>query len=126
MSRRVLLVEHDPDLSQIYSEVMEKSGFVIKRSRGAQHSITLLDEWEADVIVLDLGLPGNSGIEVLHELQSYDDWSSIPVIALTNVRPEHYPLDDADWADYGVHTVLYRPTIRPADLVSLVLGIKGS
>lgn len=123
MSQRVLIIEHDPQLSSLYAHAFERAGFVIKRVRDAQKAVEVLDSWIADVLLLDLGLPGHSGIEVLHELQSYDDWSEVPVVALTNVQPEHYPIDSETWLKYGVQKVLYRPSVRPSDLAVVLKQI---
>ena len=117
---KVLIVEHDPRLSDLYSHAFERAGFETKKARSAQDCVTLLDDWMADILVLDLGLPGHSGFEVLHELHSYDDWDDVPVVALTNVQPEHYPITDKTWKKYGVQKVLYRPSLRPHELAVLI------
>ena len=118
--KKVLLIEHDPDLSDLYQHALVEAGFTVKVARTAQESVIALDDWPAHAVLLDLGLPDNSGIEVLHELQSYDDWGGLPVVALTNVRPEHYPMSPEAWADYGVKRVLYRPQVRPRKLAALL------
>lgn len=114
--KRVLVIEHDPRLSSLYTQALERVAFEVHRARDAQTAVELLDTTQADVIVLDLGLPGHSGFEVLHELQSYDDWHAVPVVALTNVQPEHYPITKKTWRRYGVVEVLYRPDVRPHEL----------
>ncbi len=122
-SCRVMIVEHDPDLSDLYSEVLQRAGMDVRRTRDAQDCVTVLDEWQADALVLDLDLHGHSGFEILHELQSYDDLSKLPVIAISNVQPEHFPLSESAWQAYGVHHVLYRPTTRPQQLLSLIKNL---
>jgi two-component system, OmpR family, phosphate regulon response regulator PhoB len=76
----VLVVDDDPDIRSVLREVLPDNGFlVIEASTGSQAK-ALLTQHEPDVILLDLGLPDMSGLDVLTELTT---GSAIPVIVLS-------------------------------------------
>ncbi len=122
MSKRILLVEHDSQLKELYEDVLKKANFEVKSSRSAQDSVELLDDWRADAAVVDVGLPGHGGWEVVHELLSYDDWQNIPIILLTNTDRDQFQLGESQWQEYGIVDVLYKPNTTPRLLAEALKG----
>ena len=60
----------------------------IEVARDGEQAVEYIDRWKAGdappvFILLDLKLPKKSGLEVLREIKSYDEYASIPVIVLT-------------------------------------------
>jgi CheY-like chemotaxis protein len=85
-----------------------------------QEAIDILDETKADLIVLDMFLPGGNGLQFLHELKSYDDTSNIPVI-VCSANPGSF--NKKSLAAYGVLTVLSKATLTPAVLRQSVADV---
>lgn len=112
---RVLLIEDDLFLLELYRQALTLAGFVVQAAQDAQTGLDLLDEYGADVLVLDLLLPAHGGIEALHELQSHSDWQAIPVVVLSSIP--HKRFMKSDMAQLGVKHYLYKPDTTPADLV---------
>lgn len=77
----VLLVEDDDDLAGRVERGLRQAGFVIERAKDGHDGLELALQPQMDIIVLDLGLPGKSGIEVLREIRSRG--ISTPVLVLT-------------------------------------------
>lgn len=78
---KALIVEDDPVLSQQLAQAMQDAGFVIDRARDGSEGEFLGSTETYDVAVLDLGLPGLSGIEVLTRWR--DQGIAMPVLILT-------------------------------------------
>ncbi|MCU7815895.1 MAG: response regulator transcription factor [Candidatus Thiodiazotropha sp. (ex Lucinoma kastoroae)] len=78
---RLLLVEDDELLSTSLRHDLEQQGFAVDLAKEGVEAEFMGDEMAYDLIVLDLGLPSRSGIEVLQNWRSRDNHT--PVIILT-------------------------------------------
>ncbi len=78
---RVLLVEDEHSLGQSLSRALERSGFDVEWSDDGRLAEMSLAESSFDAVILDLGLPGKSGHQVLQSLRSRD--RQLPVLVLT-------------------------------------------
>jgi DNA-binding response OmpR family regulator len=77
----VMMVEDDPDDRQIYGTILCYNGFDVVLVPNGSGALRSLDLYHPDLIVLDLGLPDASGIEVCRELSR--EVPGVPVIALS-------------------------------------------
>ncbi len=77
----ILLVEDDDELASRLARGLGQAGFVIERASDGHDGLELALQPQMDVIVLDLGLPGKSGLEVLREIRSRG--ITTPVLVLT-------------------------------------------
>lgn len=78
---RLLVVEDDIMIGENLQKALRKEGFVVNWVQdGETASMTLKDE-PYDLVILDLGLPGRSGLDVLNRLRQ--DGDDIPVLILT-------------------------------------------
>jgi DNA-binding response OmpR family regulator len=78
---RILIAEDEPRLASFLEKGLRANGFVTAiAADGAKASLMALDD-EFDLLVLDLGLPGKDGTDVLRELRA--SGQRMPVIILT-------------------------------------------
>lgn len=116
----ILLIEDEPWLGELYAQLL-----------GAEHDVTWLrdgydamvciDQKQPDIIVLDVLLPWASGVQLLHELVSYDDTARIPVILFSAVLPDD--LDAETLRAYGVVAALDKTTVKPAQVLKAINGV---
>lgn len=78
---RVLLVEDDELLGSAVVAGLEQAGYTVDWLRDGEHAANALRDEEPELLVLDLGLPGKDGLEVLRELRARD--SVLPILLLT-------------------------------------------
>jgi two-component system OmpR family response regulator len=78
---RILLVEDDPALASSLNQGLGQMGFVVELSQDGGEADAILSVRKFDAVVLDLGLPGLSGMEVLKRLRKRG--SALPVLILT-------------------------------------------
>lgn len=116
----VLIVEDDLWLAEQFERTLVREGFSVRRTSNGHVAIELVDELMPKVMLLDLLLPGSTGIALLHELQSYQDTGEIPVILCTNLAST-LKLDDL--RPYGVRRLLDKTTMHPDDIVAAVRGV---
>ena len=82
MRRSVLIVEDDLTLAGNLYIYLEAQGFMPDVAYDGYGALTLLESRRFDVVVLDLGLPGMDGIQVLHVMRERLA-SGVPVLVLT-------------------------------------------
>ncbi len=88
---RLLLVEDDKQLSQTLSQKLKKEGFAIDVSDNGIDAEFMGDEEPYDIIILDLGLPQRSGLEVLKNWRKKEN--KVAVIVLTARDAWHERVD---------------------------------
>jgi len=80
---RVLLVEDDPRMPELLGVLLHEDQITLSSAADAPAALRLIREAPVDLILLDLGLPGMNGFELLRQLKSSSATDSIPVIVLT-------------------------------------------
>jgi two-component system OmpR family response regulator len=78
---RILLVEDDPALASSLNQGLRQMGFAVDLSQDGGEADAILSVRKFDAVVLDLGLPGLSGMEVLRRLRKRG--ATLPVLILT-------------------------------------------
>ncbi len=77
---RILVVEDEETLAEAISFLLSKEGFDVVVAASGPEAIEVFDKSGADLILLDLMLPGLSGTEVCRQIRTN---SSVPIIMLT-------------------------------------------
>ena len=78
---RVLVVDDDPDVRSVLERALERDGHVVACATDLSSARAALAAHETDVIVLDLGLPDGSGVELCRTLRA--ERETIPVLVVT-------------------------------------------
>jgi CheY-like chemotaxis protein len=81
---RLLLVDDDDALAEMYALQLTASGFHVTTARSGAEALQLVVDVVPDLIYLDLGLPGMTGLEVLERLRRAPRTAEVPVVILTN------------------------------------------
>jgi DNA-binding response OmpR family regulator len=76
----VLVIEDDPDIGHLVCLRLDRAGYATKHASDGQTGLRLLHEHHPDLILLDIGLPGIDGWQVLERIR---DISDIPVIIVS-------------------------------------------
>jgi two-component system response regulator AtoC len=80
-TNRIYIVEDDELLSLVLFEGFRKEGYEVARDSGLQDVIERLEESGPDLVLLDVNLPHNSGLQILKELKAKN--TRYPVIMIT-------------------------------------------
>ena len=67
MSKSILIVDDDAQIRQLVARFLRTSGFTVHTARDGEEMNARLAESHVDLIVLDLMLPGRSGLELCRE-----------------------------------------------------------
>lgn len=77
----VLVVDDEPQIRQIVTKYLEKEGYTVRAAADGDQALAMLAVKRADLILLDLMLPGTDGLTVLKRLRA--DGDQVPVIVLS-------------------------------------------
>ena len=83
LEKTVLVVEDDPWTRTVLTELLADEGYRVMRAASGIQALQLARSHSPDVIVLDLNLPGKSGLEVLRALRANEQTATIPVIVVS-------------------------------------------
>jgi CheY-like chemotaxis protein/nitrogen-specific signal transduction histidine kinase/HPt (histidine-containing phosphotransfer) domain-containing protein len=116
---QVLLVEDDPRLPELLAGLLHDDHIALASARNAASALAVVREQHFDLILLDLGLPGVNGFEVLRQLKESPETQSIPVIVLTawNATTDKlraFELGAADYLTKPFETAELRARLRAA------------
>lgn len=78
---RVLLVEDDPMIGEAIQSALKDAAYAADWVKNGQTALTTLACQPYDLVLLDLGLPGNDGLEVLRSIRARDN--PVPLIIIT-------------------------------------------
>jgi two-component system OmpR family response regulator len=79
---RILVAEDDPNLAEGLLRSLRQSGYAVDSVTNGEEADAALEANEFDLLILDIGLPKKSGLEVLRRLRSRN--SPLPVLILTS------------------------------------------
>ncbi|MBK8294186.1 MAG: response regulator transcription factor [Solirubrobacterales bacterium] len=77
----VLVVDDDPGIREALDRALRLEGFAVSTSEDGEDAVAAVERDRPHVMVLDLGLPGISGIEVIHRLRA--DGHDLPICVLS-------------------------------------------
>ena len=117
MSGRVLVVDDDPGILDVVSYALESEGFDVARAEDGEEALRRAQREKFDLLVLDVMLPGLSGMEVCRRLRA--DENAVPILMLTARDAE---LDRVLGLEIGADDYVPKP-FSTAELLSRVRAI---
>jgi len=115
----VLIVEPSKDLALIIAQALARHERSSVIAQTAQAGIEQADQKPPRLIILELLMPKHNGLEFIHELRSYPEWQSIPIIIYSQMPPEDLHTTDKILNDMGIVEHLYKPTASLEKLVKI-------
>jgi signal transduction histidine kinase/ActR/RegA family two-component response regulator len=118
---RILVVDDEPDARDILSAILGDAGAEVAAAGSARQAFDLIDQWGPDVLVSDIGMPGEDGYDLIRKVRALpaENRGQIPAIALTAFARTQDRLKILS-AGYQMH--LGKP-IEPIELVTIVASV---
>jgi two-component system phosphate regulon response regulator PhoB len=85
----ILIIEDEPDINELLSITLLKNDYAVTKVFDGEKGLKIAREISPDLILLDLMLPGISGLDVCKLLKSEQETSFIKIIILTALSQEH-------------------------------------
>lgn len=116
---RILVVEDDAATRDVVSLALSRAGHVVKGAPSAEEGLPMLRRESFDLVILDIGLPGMSGLDACSRIKSDPATSRTPVIMLT---VEGRWDSKVRGLDAGADDYVIKPA-RPAELLARVQAV---
>jgi DNA-binding response OmpR family regulator len=113
---KILICDNERPLRSLVRGALALGDYEIAEARDGDESVEVAREFEPDLIVLDVMMPGRTGFEVLEELRTDARFAETPVVLLT-ARTQAADREAADSA--GADRFLPKP-FSPLELLSIV------
>jgi len=117
--KRILLIEDDPMLVEMYREKLKMEGFRVATVGDGKKAIARVKQG-ADLILLDILMPGMNGFEVLKKIKADEQIKEIPVIVLTNIGTELTDNDKNLAISLGATDFMIKSLNTPEDVVERI------
>ena len=115
-AKKILMVDDD-DLVQIaVSELLRTRGYDVTTASSGFDALKILADQRFDLFLLDVIMPGMSGLELCYKIREMDELVDVPVIMLTAKSADE---DRRAGMDAGANVFLPKP-ISPDRLLQLV------
>jgi two-component system alkaline phosphatase synthesis response regulator PhoP len=83
MSKKVLIVDDEPNILELIEYNLKKEGYDIIRASTGEETVAILENIKPDIVLLNQMLPGIDGLMVLKKIRANDMLSDMPVILVT-------------------------------------------
>ena len=111
---RVLLVEDDGALNEVFSLMLDKLGYRVETAFNGQEALVKIAAHKPDLILLDLLMPIMDGKEFLRR---FPDTASVPVIVFSNLDTKS---EVKDVMDLGARRYMLKAWVTPSEMLKLI------
>lgn len=119
MSELVMVIEDEKEIRDLVRYNLERAGFRVSALSGGEDVLERVFASRPDLLVLDLMLPGMSGLEILREVRSEPATRDLPVIVLTARAAE---MDRLLGFEHGADDYLTKP-FSPRELEARIRAL---
>ncbi|MEX0340214.1 MAG: response regulator transcription factor [Arenibacterium sp.] len=83
MGRKVLLIEDEPNIIEAVRFLLVREGWDVAAHCDGEDAVDVVLAQRPDLVILDMMLPGRSGMDILRDLRGLSDLKGLPVLMLT-------------------------------------------
>ncbi len=120
--KKILLIEDDPIVANVYRNKLAVEGYQTETAADGEAGLKLLHSFQPQVIILDLMLPGVSGVDVIKKIRSEADFAKTPIVVFSNTYLTN--LIQEAWRA-GANKCLSKSTCTPKDMLDIVRSLVG-
>jgi two-component system alkaline phosphatase synthesis response regulator PhoP len=120
--KRILIIEDEKILSEMYRFKLNKEGFEVMSAIEVDEGIELAKKNKPDLVVLDMLLPKESGINYLIKVKLIEDLKDIPVLVLSNFDDNE---TRAQAFNNGAKDYLIKSNHDPKEIVDKIKELLG-
>ncbi len=103
---QILLVEDESDIQLLIHTILTSNGFEVIKASSGEEGLILASKMKPDLIIMDIVMPGLSGLEVCRLLKSKNETKKTPVMMVTALNRE---VDRKYAEDYGADGYVVKP-----------------
>ena len=115
--KKILIIEDDQIVANVYRNKLAVEGYKVEVAVDGESGLRVMRTFQPNAIILDLMLPGISGVDVIKEIRSEPDFAKIPIIVFSNTYLTNI-IQDA-WRA-GANKCLSKSSCTPKDVIEVV------
>ena len=120
--KKILLIEDDQVVANVYRNKLAVEGYTAEVALDGETGLKVLLTFKPDLILLDLMLPGMTGVDVIKVVRSEEEFAKIPIIVFSNTYLTNL-IQDA-WRA-GANKCLSKSNCTPKDVIEVVRNAIG-
>ena len=117
MSKKVLIVEDDRLIGEIYRQRLSRAGYEVEVAMSGQKALDRLPEFRPDALLVDLMLPQMNGIALMKRIRALPEFKDVPIIVSTNAFLGEMIKDSIE---AGATKVFNKSTLTPPLLLEVL------
>jgi two-component system alkaline phosphatase synthesis response regulator PhoP len=117
--QKILVVEDDPDIRELVKYNLEQDGFSVEEAADGAEALERIKRRSPDLMVLDLMLPGVSGLEICQRVRSVKETAALPILVLTAKGAE---VDRVLGLEMGADDYVVKP-FSPREVMARIKGL---
>jgi CheY-like chemotaxis protein len=115
--KKILIIEDNQIVANVYRNKLAVEGYQVEIALDGENGLKVMRTFQPDMIVLDLMLPQMSGVDVIKQIRSEDDFSRLPIIVFSNTYLTN--LIQEAWKA-GATKCLSKASCSPKEVLELV------
>ncbi len=101
MSKKVLVVDDDPDMRLFSTTVLEENGYLPLEASDGEEGKDVVRKEKPDLVILDILMPRESGVRLYREIKTDKDLKHIPVIILSGIAERSFLRSQKALTEFG-------------------------
>jgi twitching motility two-component system response regulator PilH len=130
MSKKVLVVDDDPDVRLFSVTVLEENGYTPLEAEDGESGIKMIKEEKPDLVILDVLMPRQSGVRLYRELKTSRALKNVKVIVLSGIAKKTFLRSQKALTEFGGAEIpepeiyLEKP-VEPDELAEVIKKVLG-
>ena len=125
MSKKVLVVDDDPDVRSFVVTVLEENQYIPLVAQDGVEGLEVIEKERPDLVVLDVLMPRGSGIRLYRKLKTDDNFKQIPIIMFTGIALRSFlksqkVLDEFKGGEVPKPDIYLEKPVEPEELVAAI------
>src|SRR6185369_5257829 len=117
--RKILVVEDEKDIRELVRYNLEQEGFSVLEAEDGELALALVQRERPALVILDIMLPGMSGLEICRAIRLGDETARLPILMLTAKAAE---VDKVVGLEMGADDYVTKP-FSPRELIARVRAV---
>ena len=130
MSKKVLVVDDDPDVRLFSVTVLEENGYTPLEAEDGESGLKMIKAEKPDLVILDVLMPRQSGVRLYRELKTTKALKDLKVIILSGIAKKTFLRSQKALTEFGGAEIpepeiyLEKP-VEPDDLAAVIKKVLG-
>jgi len=81
--RKVLVADDEPNIVTALEFLLRRAGYDVRAAGNGDETLALVENWQPDVVLMDIMMPVKSGYEVCQRMRSRAEWNHIKIVMVS-------------------------------------------